>query len=194
MQPVEVFLGFSIFLWNKIFWAGGAKVPHLVPLRVETMYYFWVTDFRSCRFSLHRGVQDVHGLHSLGRHQSNCEGTKKKLGYQRKNWTPKKKLKRSSQHYPMCKMKPSCDKDSTYPLTYLFVVYIIRINQSECSSLLCLKRNQPVSVRHFWVTILVCDFIITCDTCVDILVTNVWSCDLLVVSLWPTCGLIVTHL
>ncbi len=35
----------------------------------------------------------------------------------------------------------------------------IRINQSKCSPLLSHTRNQPIGVRHFWVTILMCDII-----------------------------------
>ncbi len=40
-------------------------------------------------------------------------------------------------------MKPTSDKATAYHLIYLFVVYIIRINQSECSPLLSHKRDQP---------------------------------------------------
>ncbi len=79
-------------------------------------------------------------------------------------------------HYSMCKMKPSCGEETAYPLTYTFVVNIVRIKQS---------------VRHYWatrginhwVTIPICELfvtlLLTCDTC-DVLVT---TCDLLVVLL-----------
>ncbi len=70
-------------------------------------------------------------------------------------------------------MEPSCDEETAYP----FVVYIIRVNQSECSPLLSLSKDQPISVRHFWVTI-----------------PLLWPYNLLVTNLWPICGFIVTHL
>ncbi len=57
-------------------------------------------------------------------------------------------------------MKPSCDKQTTYSLTYPFVIYIIRTNQSECSPLLSLTRDQPIGVCHFGVTIFICDLVI----------------------------------
>ncbi len=98
-------------------------------------------------------------------------------------------------------MKPSCNP---------FVVYIIKINQSEYLPLLSHKRDQPINVRHFWVTVPICDPIMTylwhmwC-TC-DWLMTNLWStcnqlvtpswsfCDQLVIHLWPTCVSLVAFL
>ncbi len=61
-----------------------------------------------------RGVQDVHSLRSLQRHQSYCKVTKEKFG------TPKKTLKYIS-HYSMCKIKPSCDEETVYSISYPFM-------------------------------------------------------------------------
>ncbi len=84
-------------------------------------------------------------------------------------------------------MKPSCDEETAYPLTYPFVIYIIRIDQSECS-LLSHKRDQPIRGHHFWITIPICGPIITYlwHMC-NVLVTNLWHT-------WLTCNLLVTHL
>ncbi len=48
---------------------------------------------------------------------------KEKLGYQRKNWDTKEKIK-SISHYAMLKMKPSWDEETVYPLTYPFVTHL----------------------------------------------------------------------
>ncbi len=62
-----------------------------------------------------------------------------------------------------------------------FVVYVTRINQSQCSPLLSHKRNEPITfesqypfVNHWW------------SYCY-LLVTHVWyTCNQLVMYLWPT--------
>ncbi len=83
---------------------------------------------------------------------------------------------------------------SYLPICDPFMVYIIRINQLECSPLLSHKRDQPISVYHFWVTIPICNLIITYlwHTC-DIFVTD-YTCDVFVTDLWPTCDWPVIHL
>ncbi len=45
---------------------------------------------------------------------------------------------------------------SYLPICGPLVIYIIRINPSECSPLLSHKRDQPISVHHFWLTIPIC--------------------------------------
>ncbi len=92
----------------------------------------------------------------------------------------------------MCKTKPICDEETAYPLTYQFVVYIIGTNQSECSSLLSHKRDQPISVRHFKSQLpFVALLLLTCDPRVMYL----WvTCEPLVALLWPTWDLFVALL
>ncbi len=130
---------------------------------------------------------------------SSARTRKKKLGYRRKNsdirekiLTSKKKLKRID-HYPVWKIKPSCDEEITYPLTYLFVTIcgLRRINQSECSLLLGNRRNQPIMFTTFesqyqFVTLL----LFTSDTRMIHLLT----CDQLVIHSRLTCDPLVALL
>ncbi len=137
------------------------------------------------RRKTNRGVQDVYSLCNLQRHQSNCEDAKEKIRIS------KKKLKRIS-HYPICKMKPSCDKETAYLLTYPFGVYIIRINQSECLPLLSIRRiNQSIFTTFESQYPFVALLLLTCDTCVMYL----WlTCDPLVALFWPTYDYLVIYL
>ncbi len=78
----------------------------------------------------------------------------------------------------MGRMKHSCDEEIAYSLTEPFVVYFIKINQSEYSLLLSGGINQCAPLlshnTYLW-------------PCCYLLVTRVWcTCDPLVIHLWPT--------
>ncbi len=96
------------------------RKAHYLSTKVSSKY---IPDHVNRQTSLlylrsYRGVRNVHSLGSLWRHQSNCEGTEKKIRAPKKIGTPKKKLKRIG-HYPMGKMKSNCDEETANPLTYL---------------------------------------------------------------------------
>ncbi len=88
-------------------------------------------------------------------------------------------------HYPMCKIKPSCDEKTAYSLTYPFVTYLWFI----------LLELTSQSVPYFLVTIpiLWSHYSYLRHMC-EALVTNLQLyCDLLETNLRSTCNQPVIH-
>ncbi len=123
--------------------------------------------------------------------------------YQRKNWYIKGKIK---MYYSLSDVQNETqlwqdDYSNSYlPIWNPFVVYIIRINQSDCSPLLSRKRDQskfsPIMNRntHVW---LYYYLLVTMYLCLiyDTHLTNLWPIGSLIVAhLWPTYASPVTHL
>ncbi len=149
------------------------EFPHMWSLGLSLVY----SATGSSRTSI-RDVQDLHSVRNLRRHQSNSEGTEKKLMHlSKKIGTPKKKLKRIS-HFSICKMKPSYDKETvSLLLTHWWFTLLKLTNQSipikprkgsanQCSLLLShhihLWSYYYLLLAHVWCT---------CDQ----LVTHLWS-------------------
>ncbi len=70
----------------------------------------------------------------------------------------------------MCKMKPSCDEATAYPLTKQFMTHLWftlleLTSQNVRHYLATIGINQPICVCYFLVAIPICDLLLlTCDT------------------------------